>query len=117
MTPEEREALFASYALGTLSSPDVADIERLIQSDAEAADEIESFQEIAELIAFSAPLQQQPSILRDRVLAAARRKPSVRRRLRIRIGRLLLAASMPAFLAIISIYAVNLQQDFSDLRE
>ena len=48
MNPEEREALLASYALGTLSAPDVADAERLIRSDSTAAEEVERFQEIAE---------------------------------------------------------------------
>ena len=117
MTPEEREALLASYALGTLSAPDVADAERLIQSDATAADEVAGFQEIAELIAFSAPLQQPPSALRDRVLAAARRKPSARRRLHIPLAKLLPAASMAAILAIVTVYAVNLQQELSALRD
>ncbi len=117
MTPEEREALLASYALGTLSAPDVADAERLIDSDSAAAAEVESYQEIAELIAFSAPLQRPPTELRDRVLAAARRKPSRRRRWRVPVGRILPAASMAAILAIVTVYAVNLQQEVSDLRE
>jgi len=118
MTPEEREALLASYALGTLSAPDADDAERLIQSDSTAAEELAQFQEIAQLIALAAPSRQPPRALRERVLAAAKRSPSVsRRRWRVPIGRILPAASLAAVLAIVTVWAVNLQQDLEGLRE
>lgn len=118
MTPEEREALLASYALGTLSAPDVSDVERLIQSDPTAADEVARFQEIAELMALAAPLRRPPAALRERVMAAAKRAPSKeRRRWSIPIGRFLPAASLAAVVAIVSLWAVNLQQELDELRE
>jgi len=118
MSPEEREALLASYALGTLSASDVGDAERLIQSDPAAAREVERFQEIAELMALAAPLRQPPSALRERVMAAAKRSPSRgRRRWHVPIGRILPAASMAAVVAIVSIWAVNLQNELNDLRD
>jgi hypothetical protein len=117
MTPEEREALLASYALGTLSAPDADDAERLIQADAEAADEFERYQEIAELIALGAPVAQPPTVLRQRVLEAARRRPARRRRWRVPIARILPAASMAAIVAIVSVWAFNMQQELNDLRE
>lgn len=118
MTPEEREALLASYALGTLSAPDADDAERLIRSDPLAADEVERFQEIAELMALAAPVHQPSPALRDRVMVAARRSSSKsRRRWHVPIGRFLPAASLAAVVAIVSIWAVNLQQELDDLRE
>jgi hypothetical protein len=118
MTPEEREALLASYALGTLSAPDVDDAERLIRSDPAAADEVARFQEIAELMALAAPVRQPPPALRDRVMAAAKRSPSKsRRRWHVPVARFLPAASLAAVVAIVSIWAVNLQQELDDLRE
>ena len=117
MKPEEREALLASYALGTLSAPDVADVERLLRSDVEAADEVARFQEIAELIALAAPPRRPPPALRDRVMAAARQKPGRSRRWRLPLSRILPAASLAAVVAIVGIWAVNLQQELDDLRE
>ncbi|MDA0351199.1 MAG: hypothetical protein O3A10_03175 [Chloroflexi bacterium] len=118
MIPEEREALLASYALGTLSAPDAEDAERLIQSDPAAAREVEGFREIAELLAFAAPLHRPPAALRERVLAAARRMPATRsRRLHFPVARFVPLAGMAATLAIVSIWAVNLQQDMLELRD
>lgn len=117
MNPEEREALLASYALGTLSAPDLEDAERLIRSDPDAADEAARFGEIAELIALAAPPQRPPAALRERVLAAARRGPARRRRWRVPVARILPAASLAAVVVIVSVWAVNLQQELETLRE
>lgn len=118
MTPEERESLLASYALGTLSAPDIEDVERLLRSDSAAATEVEEYREIGELIALAAPLRRPPAALRERVITAARRgiAPS-RRRWRIPVGRLLPAAGLAAALAIVTVWAVNLQQELQELRQ
>ena len=118
MTPEEREALLASYALGTLSAPDIEDVERLLRSDPAAEVEVEHYREISELIALSAPLRRPPSALRERVITAARRGSAAsRRRWRIPVGRILPAASLAAVLAIVTFWAVNLQQELRELRQ
>jgi hypothetical protein len=118
MTPEERESLLASYALGTLSAPDIEDVERLLRSDPAAADEMEQYREISELIALSAPPQRPPMALRERVITAARRGGTVsRRRWRIPIGRILPAASLAAVLAIVTLWAVDMQRELQELRE
>jgi len=118
MTPEERESLLASYALGTLSVPDLDDVERLLRSDSAAAAEMEKYREIGELIALAAPQRRPPAALRERVITAARRgaAPS-RRRWKTPIGRMLPAAGLAAALAIIMVWAVNLQQEFQELRQ
>jgi len=116
MTPEEREALLASYALGTLSASDADDAERLVRSDPAAAEEMAQFEEIAELIALAAPTRQPPTALRERVMAAARRSPSKSRRWHLPIARFLPAASLAAVVVIVSIWAVNLQRELEDLR-
>ena len=118
MTPEEREALLASYALGTLSAPDIEDVERLLASDPAAVAEVEEYREIGELIALSAPLHRPPAALRERVIRAARRgNVASRRRWRVPLGRILPAASLAAVLAIVTVWAVNLQQELQELRE
>lgn len=71
MTPEERQELLAGYALGTLSEPDARAAERLVRSDADAAEELASYHEIVDLIALSAPLRRADPTLRGRVLHAA----------------------------------------------
>jgi len=119
MTPEERESLLASYALGTLSAPDIEDVERLLRSDPAAAAEVEGYREISELIALSAPLRRPPTALRERVLSAARRggTTTARRRWRIPVGRILPAAGVAAVLAVVTMWAVDMQRELQDLRE
>ncbi len=119
MTPEERESLLASYALGTLSAPDIEDVERLLRSDPAAAAEVEEYREISELIALAAPLRRPPVALRERVLSAARRggTTTARRRWRIPVGRLLPAAGMAAVLVVVTMWAVDMQRELQDLRE
>jgi len=73
VTPEEREELLAGHALGTLSAPDAADAEQLIRTDRDAAAQFRANREIAALIALSVPLHRTDPVLRERVLAAARR--------------------------------------------
>jgi anti-sigma-K factor RskA len=118
MTPEEREALLASYALGTLSAPDIEDVERLLHSDPEAAAEVEQYREISELIALSVPLRRPPSALRERVITAARRgaAPS-RRRWHVPIGRMLPAAGLAAVLVLVMVWAVDMQRELQELRQ
>ena len=118
MTPEEREALLASYALGTLSAPDVEDVERLIASDPEAAAEVDRLQEIAALMSLAAPVRQPSPALRQRVLDAARRtRTKRRRRWQLPVARLLPAASLAAIAIVAGVWAVNLQQELDELRE
>lgn len=114
MTPEEREALLAAYALGTLSEPDSRDAERLMRSDASAAREWRAYREIADLIALAAPQRQPDPSLRDRVLSAARRRGHPWRR--TWRERYIPLASMAAVLAIVTLWAVKLQADVGYLQ-
>src|SRR6476661_4875931 len=99
MTPEEREELLAGYALGSLSTPDALDADRLVRSDAGAEAELRAFREIADLIALSVPLRQADPRLRERVMTAARRgqvwQPT-------RLRRYLPIAGLAAALAIVT---------------
>lgn len=114
MTPEEREALLAAYALGTLSEPDQRDAERLVRVDATAAAEWRAYREIADLIALGAPQRQPDPSLRERVLAAAsRRGHPWRRTWRERYMPLV---SMAAVLGIVTLWAVKLQSDVGYLQ-
>ena len=74
MTPEEREELLASYALGTLNGPDAAEVEALVRSDASVAEQLVSYHDFVDLIALSVPLKRADPSLRRRVLQAARRE-------------------------------------------
>ncbi len=116
MTPEEREALLAGYALGSLSDPDARDAERLIRNDATAEREYEAYLDLADLIALSVPLRRADPNLRVRVLEAARRTPSP-----WRSGpnwrRFLPAAGLAAALALVTVWAVSLQSTIAGLRE
>lgn len=116
MTPEEREALLAGYALGTLSAPDARDAERLIRADDEAAAEYRAYSEIADLIALSVPLRRAEPRLRERVIEAARRggrtwrSPARWRRYGPAIG-------LAAALAAVTVWAVSLQASLNTLHE
>lgn len=114
MTPEEREALLAAYALGTLSEPDARDAERLVRADTSAAAEWRAYREIADLIALGAPQRQPDPSLRDRVLAAARRRGHPWRR--TWRERFLPVAGMAAVLALVTLWAVKLQSDIGYLQ-
>lgn len=115
MSPEEREALIAGYALGTLSDPDARDAERLIRADEDAAREYEAYVDLAGIIALSVPLRHADPALRDRVLEVARRTPSPWRA-RPNWRRFLPTAGLAAALAVVSVWAVTLQSTLSDLR-
>jgi len=115
MTPEEREALIAGYALGSLSDPDARDAERLIRTDEDAAQEYEAYVDLAGMIALSVPLRHADPALRERVLEVARRSPSPWRA-RPNWRRFLPAAGLAAALAVVSVWAVSLQSTLSDLR-
>lgn len=114
MTPEEREALLAAHALGTLSEPDARDAERLVRNDPSAAAEWRAYREIADLIALGAPQRQPDPSLRERVIAAAERRGHPWRR--SWRERYLPIASMAAVLAVVTFWAVKLQSDVGDLR-
>ncbi len=116
MTPEEREALLAGYALGTLSEPDARDAERLIRSDDDAAVEYRAYTEIADLIALSVPLRHTEPRLRERVIEAARRG-GLSWRSPARWRRYAPAAGLAAALAIVTVWAVSLQASIGTLRE
>ncbi|GMU40949.1 MAG: hypothetical protein AMXMBFR23_18150 [Chloroflexota bacterium] len=116
MTPEEREALLAGYALGTLSEPDARDAERLIRTDEEAAAEYRAYSEIADLIALSVPLRQAEPRLRERVIEAARRG-GLTWRTPARWRRNLPAIGLAAALAAVTVWAVSLQTSLHMLRE
>ncbi|MFA7248238.1 MAG: hypothetical protein WC273_01235 [Dehalococcoidia bacterium] len=114
MTPEEREELLASHALGTLSAPDAADAERLMRSDSDAAAQYHAYREIADLIALSAPLRRAEPALRARVIAAARRSRSRRPRFSTRQ---LPVLALAAALALVTIWAATLQFSLAQLRD
>ncbi len=116
MTPEEREALLAGYALGTLSAPDALDAERLIRTDEDAAAEYETYRELTDLIALSVPLRRSDPSLRQRVLTAAR---SDRPRWQGGIfkRRHLPMAGLAAALLVVAVWAVSLQQSIHSLRQ
>ncbi len=114
MAPEEREALLAAYALGTLSEPDARDAERLVRADTTAAAEWHAYREIADLIALGAPQRQPDPSLRDRVLSAARRRGHPWRR--TWRERYMPLASMAAVLAVVTLWAVKLQSDVGHLQ-
>lgn len=116
MTPEEREALLAGYALGTLSEPDARDAERLIRTDDDAAAEYRAYSEIADLIALSVPLRQAEPRLRERVIEAARRR-GLAWRTPARWRRHLPAIGLAAALSIVTVWAVSLQASLHALRE
>lgn len=116
MTPEEREALLAGYALGSLSDPDARDAQALIRNDASAEREYEAYLELADMIAMSVPLRRADPSLRTRVIEAARRTPSP-----WRSGphwrRFLPAAGLAAALLLVTVWAVSLQSTITGLRE
>jgi hypothetical protein len=116
MTPEEREALLAGYALGTLSDPDARDAEHLIRADESAEREYEAYLELAGMIALSVPMRHADPGLRDRLIAAARRTPSPWRS-RPQWRRFVPAAGLAAALAIVTMWAVSLQSTIGDLRQ
>ncbi len=116
MTPEEREALLAGFALGTLSDPDARDAERLVRMDETAAREFQAYRELADMIALSVPLRHAEPGLRERVIQAARRQPSPWRQGR-HWRRYLPAAGIAAALAVVSFWAVSLQATIGDLRQ
>ncbi|MCA9847402.1 MAG: anti-sigma factor [Dehalococcoidia bacterium] len=116
MTPEEREALLAGYALGSLSDPDARDAERLIRNDESAQREYEAYLDLTDMIALSVPLRRADPSLRTRVLEAARRNPSPWRA-RQNWRRFMPAAGLAAALALVTVWAVTLQNTIGDLRE
>ena len=81
LTPEEREELLAAYALGTLPAAEAATVEDLVRSDRAAAADLESYHEIVDLLALSAPLRRADPRLRARVMDAARTESRRRRSL------------------------------------
>lgn len=115
MTPEEREALLAGLALGSLSEPDARDAERLIRVDEAAAREYEAYRELADMIALSVPLRHADPALRERVLAAARRNPAPWSRRR-HWRRYVPAAAMAAALVLVSGWAISLHATIDGLR-
>ena len=116
MTPDEREALLAGYALGSLSDPDARDAERLIRNDVTAEREYEAYLDLADMIAMSVPLRRADPTLRVRVLEAARRTRSPWRN-GPNWRRFLPAAGLAAVLAFVTMWAVSLQNTITGLRE
>lgn len=72
MTPEEREDLLMSYALGTLRGSEAAAVEELMRTDRTAGSELAAYHEMVDFVALSVPLRRADSSLRNRVLEAAR---------------------------------------------
>lgn len=116
MSPEEREALLAGYALGSLSAPDALDAERLIRTDEDAAAEYEAYREIADLVALSVPLRRADPSLRERVLRAARVGRVGWHRRAFRRSNLPVAA-MAAALVLVVLWGANLQASIQNLQE
>lgn len=65
----EIQDLIASYALGSLDDNEVAQVEALLEKSQLARDELASFQQIAELMAVSAPEMETSASFEDRLFA------------------------------------------------
>ncbi|MGE3960254.1 MAG: anti-sigma factor [Dehalococcoidia bacterium] len=98
-----------------MSDPDARDAERLIRNDELAAREYEAYVDLADMIALSVPLRHADPSLRSRVIEAARRSPSPWRR-RQHWRRYVPAAGLAAALALVTVWAVTLQNTIGDLR-
>lgn len=120
MTPEERADLLAGYALGTLSAPDAAAAASLVRGDEEAAVDLQSYRDTADLIAFSAPLGRADPAVRTRVLREARRDQQERLRARSRrrfsVRRYAPAAAVIALLTAVGLWGAGLQQTIGELQ-
>ncbi len=120
MTPEERADLLAGYALGTLSAPDAAAAAALVRSDDEAAIDVQSYRDTADLIAFSVPLGRADPKVRTRVMREARRDQQERLRVRSRrrfsVRRYAPAAAVIALLTAIGLWGAGMQQTIGELR-
>lgn len=116
MRPEEREELLAAYALDALSGPEADEVEALVASDAEAAEQLAAYREIADLIGLEAPLRRTDPALRDRMLQSAQRmRPSTGRRFPV-----LRVAAVAASLAILAgavSWGLRLQSTIDTLQE
>lgn len=120
MTPEERADLLAGYALGTLSAPDAAAAASLVRGDEEAASDVQSYRDTADLIAFSVPLGRADPSVRKRVMREARRDQQERLRVRSRrrfsVRRYAPAAAVVALLTAIGLWGAGMQQTIGDLQ-
>ena len=116
MRPEEREELLAAYALDALSGPEADEVEALVASDPEAAEQLAAYREIADLIGLEAPLRRTDPALRERMLQSAQRmRPTASRRFPV-----LRVAAIAASLAIVAIavsWGIRLQQTIDTLQE
>ena len=116
MRPEEREELLAAYALDALSGPEADEVEALIRTDPDAADQLAAYREIADLIGLEAPLRRTDPALRDRMLQAAQRMrpPRSRRFPVLRVAAL--AAALVAVAVAVS-WGVRLQRAIDTLEQ
>ena len=116
MRPEEREELLAAYALDALSGPEADEVEALVATDPEAAEQLAAYREIADLIGLEAPLRRTDPALRERMLQSAQRmRPAATRRFP-----LLRVAAVAASLAVVAIavsWGVRLQRTIDTLQE
>lgn len=116
MRPEEREELLAAYALDALSGPEADEVEALVATDPEAAEQLAAYREIADLIGLEAPLRRTDPALRERMLQSAQRmRPTPTRRLPV-----LRVAAIAAALAVVAIavsWGVRLQRTIDTLQE
>jgi anti-sigma factor ChrR (cupin superfamily) len=67
LTDELRE-LAASYALGVLDAPEVAEFERLLAANPACLREVQAFQEVATGLAHGAPLARPPARLKENLM-------------------------------------------------
>lgn len=116
MRPEEREELLAAYALDALSGPEADEVEALVATDPEAAEQLAAYREIADLIGLEAPLRRTDPALRERMLQSAQRmRPSPSRRFPV-----LRVAAVAASLAVAAIavsWGIRLQGTIDTLQE
>ena len=115
MRPEERDELLAAYALGALSGPEAAAVERLVRDDPSAAEQLAGYHEIVDLIALDVPLRRADPQLRGRVLQAAQRMDRPKRRLPVVPA--LAAAAAIALIAVTIGWNMHLQGTIQDLEE
>jgi anti-sigma-K factor RskA len=116
VTPEEREELLAAYALGTLAASDASAVEDLVRADRAAAATLESYHEMVDLLALSAPLRHADPQLRARVLDAARRESRKRRTFPSRRELVVWISGAAAFVGALA-WGLHLEQSMARLEQ
>lgn len=114
MTPEEREELLMSYALGTLRGPEAAAVEELVRTDRTAGSELAAYHELVDFVALSAPLRRADPGLRERVLEAARAAVHTRVRDRFRTWQVVQAVAASAAVVLIALWGTSVHRQLGE---